>query len=86
VHYTADPAAIPTQFRDAATLLGSPQPRPAPAPDASEPVPLRVTPGEPITVEVRLNGTPLTLIVDTGADRTVISPAAIERAGFAGQA
>ncbi|HXL45252.1 MAG TPA: retropepsin-like aspartic protease, partial [Candidatus Binatia bacterium] len=29
---------------------------------------------------------PLTLIVDTGADRTVISPAAVERAGFAGQA
>ena len=34
----------------------------------------------------RLNGVPLTLIVDTGADRTVISPEVIERAGLGGQA
>ena len=47
---------------------------------------LRVTPGAPITVEARLNGVPLTLIVDTGADRTVISPEVIERAGIGGQA
>jgi predicted aspartyl protease len=29
-----------------------------------------------------LNGVPLRLIVDTGADRTLISPAAMARAGF----
>ena len=52
----------------------------------NEPVALRVTPGAPITVEARLNGVPLTLIVDTGADRTVISPDVIERAGLGGQA
>lgn len=86
VHYTADPAAIPVQFRDRAMLLAAPQARPAPPPDPSAPVELGVTPGAPITVEARLNGTPLTLMVDTGADRTVISPGAIERAGFAGQA
>src|SRR5256885_9764213 len=39
----------------------------------------------PITVEARLNGAALTLIVDTGADRTVISPDALARAGLAGQ-
>ncbi|MGH7276865.1 MAG: retropepsin-like aspartic protease, partial [Candidatus Rokuibacteriota bacterium] len=39
----------------------------------------------PVTVTARLNGVALTLIVDTGAERTVISPAAIERAGFGGQ-
>ncbi len=44
-----------------------------------------MTPGAPITVEARLNGISLTLIVDTGADRTVISPEAIERAGLGGQ-
>ena len=44
-----------------------------------------MAPGAPITVEARLNGVPLTLIVDTGADRTVISPEAIERAGLGGQ-
>ena len=45
-----------------------------------------MTPGAPITVEARLNGVALTLIVDTGADRTVISPEAIERAGLGNQA
>jgi hypothetical protein len=86
VHYTADLAAIPARFRDVATLLNAPQARPAPPVDPNAPVPLGVTPGAPLTVEARLNGMPLTLIVDTGADRTVISPAAIERAGLAGQA
>jgi Aspartyl protease/Domain of unknown function (DUF4124) len=86
VHYTADRAAIPLRFRDAATLLNAPQARPAPSPEPNAPVSIRVTPGAPLTVEARLNGTPLTLIVDTGADRTVISPTAIERAGLAGQA
>ena len=47
---------------------------------------LKVSPGAPITVEARLNGVALTLIVDTGADRTVISPEVIERAGLAGGA
>jgi Aspartyl protease len=85
VHYTADLAAIPLAFRDGATLLSAPQARPALPPDPSAPVTLGVTPGAPITVEARLNGVSLTLIVDTGADRTVISPEAVERAGLAGQ-
>ncbi len=46
---------------------------------------LQVAPGAPITVEARLNGVVLTLIVDTGADRTLISPEALERAGIASQ-
>ena len=85
MHYTADLAAIPPAFRDGATLLSAPQARPALPLDSSAPVTLGVTPGAPITVEARLNGVSLTLIVDTGADRTVISPEAIERAGLAGQ-
>ena len=85
MHYTADLAAIPPAFRDGAALLSAPQARPALPPDPSAPVTLGVTPGAPITVEARLNGVSLTLIVDTGADRTVISPEAIERAGLAGQ-
>ncbi|HEY7541068.1 MAG TPA: aspartyl protease family protein [Methylomirabilota bacterium] len=84
-HYTSDLAAIPPEFRDSATLLNAPQARPISPPTTSEPAGLRVTPGAPITVEARLNGVPLTLIVDTGADRTVISPEAIERAGLGGQ-
>ncbi len=85
MHYTADLASIPPTFRDTATLLNAPHARPIPEP-ANEPVALRVTPGAPITIEARLNGVGLTLIVDTGADRTVISPEAIERAGLGGQA
>jgi hypothetical protein len=67
-------------------LHNAPQARPIPPPAANEPVALKVTPGAPITVEARLNGIALTLIVDTGADRTVISPEAIERAGLGNQA
>jgi len=67
-------------------LLNAPQARPIPPPAANEPVGLKITPGAPITVEARLNGIALTLIVDTGADRTVISPDAIERAGLGNQA
>ena len=44
-----------------------------------------MTQGAPITVSAGLNGVPLTLIVDTGAERTVISPAALERAGLGGE-
>jgi len=84
VYYTSDLASIPPTFRDAATLLSTPQARPAPA-ATNEPSALRVTPGAPITAEARLNGVPLTLIVDTGADRTVIAPEVIERAGLGGQ-
>jgi hypothetical protein len=85
VYYTADLASIPPTFRDAATLLSTPQARPAPA-ATNEPSALRVTPGAPIIVEARLNGVTLTRIVDTGADRTVIAPEVIERAGLGGQA
>ena len=84
MHYTADLVSIPPAFRDGATLLNAPQARPIPPPPANEPVTLKVTPGAPVTVEARLNGVALTLIVDTGADRTVISPEVIERAGLAG--
>jgi predicted aspartyl protease len=38
--------------------------------------------GGPLIVSALLNGTPLTLLVDTGADRTLISPTAMARAGF----
>ena len=86
VHYTADLASIPPTFRDTATPLNTPQARPIPPPTANEPVALKVSPGAPITVEARLNGVALTLIVDTGADRTVISPEVIERAGLGGGA
>src|SRR2546427_7287169 len=84
VHYTADLDALPPAPRAARQLLSAPQPRPAPPP-GPEPTVLRAGSGAPITVAARLNGIALTLVVDTGADRTVLSPSAIERAGFGGQ-
>jgi hypothetical protein len=41
-------------------------------------------PGEAILVSVRIGGVgPLTLILDTGADRTMVAPAALARLGIA---
>lgn len=87
VHYTQDQAAIPPAYREGARAVPAPRPRP-PAVRAPETgadptiVPYRA--GAPIVVPVRLNGTPLALILDTGADRTVVSPSAIARAGLGG--
>jgi hypothetical protein len=90
VHYTADLESIPPAARDAAQLI--PHPRANPSPPlagpplpGSEPTQVPITQGAPITVSAGLNGVTLTLIVDTGAERTVISPAALERAGFGGE-
>jgi predicted aspartyl protease len=62
-------------------------------PDTTPPVPaaatsspgvgrVRFTPGQPIMVSVRINGaTPATLMLDTGATRTVINPRVLEAVG-----
>jgi len=83
VHYTSDPAAIPAAHRDSARDIGAPTPGPvqAPAPPAATGVVIPYT-GGPLVVSASLNGVPLRLIVDTGADRTLISPSAMARAGF----
>lgn len=79
--YTNDPATIPPDHRATARDIGSPQSRPeAPRPVVGSTV-LSFMPGGAITAAVHLNGTPLTLVLDTGADRTVLSPAAVARAG-----
>ena len=88
-HYTADPWSIPLKYRP----VDLPQQPPVPSPrTAAEPTPSTVgskaatvvqfTPGEPIVVTARLNGVPMTLLLDTGADRTLVSPAAAARAGY----
>lgn len=92
VRYTNDPETIPPAFRSGARDVGSPQPRsPAasvptePTAESRPPADTAVMPteaGAPIKAGVRLNGVPLVLIVDTGADRTVLSPAAVARAGI----
>lgn len=84
-HYTSDPDSIPEAYRSGARDLGSPRVRDTPAGQA-KPDPdrgmIRFGSGAPIVAAVAINGVGLRLMVDTGADRTVISPAAAARSGL----
>jgi hypothetical protein len=90
-HYTADPWTVPVAFRPAG-LPEFPPPRMPLEPWAAwgEPAPVRAPsgatvefrPGDPIVVGATLNGVAVSLLLDTGADRTLLSPAAVRRAGY----
>ena len=89
-YYTADPWSIPPKYRPDG--LPEQPPAPAPSPVVEQPPAIigtkaatvvQFTPGDPILVTARLNGVPMTLLLDTGADRTLISPAVVARAGYA---
>src|SRR5262249_21648059 len=82
IHYTSDLESVPEAYRAAVVDLGAPLPRaeaPSPTPPGTV---LSFTGGAPVVVQARLNGVPLSLLLDTGADRTVIAPAAVARAGI----
>jgi len=84
IYYTTDLATIPPAYRDSARDIGAPTPGPIVTPPPA-PAPTGVVipyTGGPMVVDASLNGVALRLIVDTGADRTLISPAAMARAGF----
>jgi Aspartyl protease/Domain of unknown function (DUF4124) len=83
VRYTNELDLIPPAYRAGAKDVGSPQGRPSLPGSAVESAIIPFKPGEAIRAAARVNGVPLTLMVDTGADRTVISPAALGRAGLA---
>jgi aspartyl protease family protein len=80
VHYTTDPDSIPEQYLDEVRIIDAwrpPAERVSGAPGSTIPL----TSGSPIMVTAHLNGVPLTLMLDTGADRTVLAPGALTRAG-----
>jgi predicted aspartyl protease len=88
-YYTSERDSIPEEYRGAAKELEHPSARepqpaasvsPAASPTSGAVVPLPT--GAPIMVDALLNGVQLRLVLDTGADRTVISPAALTRAGI----
>lgn len=92
VHFTEGIESIPEGFRAGAALLGHPQsPGPAPAlPPAVQPgggdtrilARIPFVPGVPIVVHARVNaGRSVQLLLDTGADRTMISPQALSALG-----
>ena len=85
IHYSQGIETVPPRFRDAAVIIGYDRPASA-APASDEPPPgtgrLRFTPGQPIMVSARINGgTPASLMLDTGATRTVINPKVLEAVG-----
>jgi predicted aspartyl protease len=84
VRYTNDPSTIPPAHRDAATDIGSPAPRsaPPPGPAAERSAVTSFDAGGPINVAASIDGVRLVLMVDTGAERTVISPGALARVGL----
>ena len=80
-YYTTDPNRIPEEYRDQVRVTRSETPEPDKAPVQSGS--LAYAAGTPIRAEAHLNGVSLTLVLDTGASRTVISPAAFARTGLA---
>ena len=93
LHISEGLDSVPMRFRSGAVLLGHPA-LPAPAPDtpaaasggaadtAGVLVRIPFTPGTPIIVSARINGgRSVQLVLDTGADRTMISPQTLSALG-----
>src|SRR6058998_2786827 len=72
--YTNDRESIPPEYRERAREIDSPQARP------EEPGRTEAPATDPSVIPI--TGGALTLVLDTGADRTVISPTAFARTGL----
>lgn len=83
VHYTNELESIPEPHRARARFVPtSPVAPPAIAPSGGI-TRIPFTPGSPILVNAMINGSgPVTLILDTGADRTMLTPPALSRLGI----
>ena len=82
-HFGQGPESVPERYRKSARSVGSVDPPPAPSGPVEASLSEGVTriafaPGRPIMVMAKINGRGLVqLMLDTGADRTTISPAAL---------
>jgi hypothetical protein len=87
-HYTTRLESIPEPYRSKAIPLPLPTSPPVPPEITPRPTPkgltkIPFTPGSPVLVSVKINGGgPITLILDTGADRTMVAPSALSRLGI----
>ncbi len=87
-YYTTRLESIPEPYRSRALLLPLPTSPPAPPELERSPSPrgltkIPFTPGFPVLVSARINGAgPITLVLDTGSDRTLVAPAALQRLGI----
>jgi len=87
IHYTTGIESVPERYRAAARALAiSPVDSTAPEAPAASRAGTTTIPfvaGAPILVAAQINGAgPVTLILDTGADRTMVAPAALARLGI----
>ncbi len=88
VHYTDGLDGVPERYRSRAQPL--PFPKSPPTPSAKEPsapqhgiTKISFTPGSPILVSAKINGGgPVTLVLDTGATRTMVAPLVLWRLGI----
>jgi len=86
-HFADGIESVPGPYRSKAVPLGmknAPAPPPAPpgAKPASNETSIRFIPGQRILVDVRINGNAeAKLLLDTGSDKTLISPRALVAAG-----
>jgi predicted aspartyl protease len=82
-HFGQGMESVPERYRSRARAVGSVDPPPAPSGPAAATVTegvtrIRFAPGHPIMVTAKINGrAPVRLVLDTGATRTTISPAAL---------
>jgi hypothetical protein len=87
-HYTTRLESIPEPYRSKAIPLPLPTSPPVPPEITPRSSPKGVTkisftPGSPVLVSAKINGSgPITLILDTGADRTMVAPSALSRLGI----
>jgi hypothetical protein len=87
-NYTTRLESIPDPYRSKAKLLPLPTSPPAPPELERSPSPngltkIPFTPGLPVLVSAKINGAgPITLILDTGSDRTMVAPAALQKLGI----
>jgi len=87
-YYTTRLESIPEPYRSKAIALPLPTSPPVPPEITPRSSPKGVakisfTPGSPVLVSAKINGGgPITLILDTGADRTMVAPSALSRLGI----
>ena len=87
-HYNTRLESIPESYRSKAIPLSLPTSPPVPPEITPRSSPtgstkISFTPGSPVLVSARINGSgPITLILDTGADRTMVAPSVLSWLGI----
>jgi hypothetical protein len=86
IHYTTGLESVPERYRDGARVMAS-SPVDSPMPESlvsarAGTTTIPFVAGRPIVVATQINGAgPVMLVLDTGADRTMVAPIALARIG-----